>query len=146
MWCLSAYPLQSIQDVFHFVSSVEHKPRFLTQTVAVCQSYNLSQWAQSFESKKNIHRQNQIKPCGSWRYIDVLYTKRPFCARNWTVFLYIFFTSDTGNVQLSWAHRNNEESLMRNLCIYLYVPEHVTCHMPDVVDELRRVGHCLYQR
>ncbi len=25
-----------------------------------------------FESKKNIHRQNQIKPCGSWWYIEVL--------------------------------------------------------------------------
>ncbi len=24
------------------------------------------------ESKNNNHRQNQIKPCGSWRYIDVL--------------------------------------------------------------------------
>ncbi len=24
------------------------------------------------ESQKNIHRQNQMKPCGSWRYIEVL--------------------------------------------------------------------------
>ncbi len=37
MWCLSACP-RGIQDVGHFVSSVEHKQRFLTQTVAVCQS------------------------------------------------------------------------------------------------------------
>ncbi len=43
IWCLSAYP-QGIQDVGDFVSSVEHKQRFLTQTVAVCQSYNDSQW------------------------------------------------------------------------------------------------------
>ncbi len=43
MWCLSAYP-KGIQDVGDFVSSVEHKQRFLTQTVAVCQSYNVSQW------------------------------------------------------------------------------------------------------
>ncbi len=43
MWCLSAYS-QGIQDVGDFVSSVEHKRRFLTQTVAVCQSYNGSQW------------------------------------------------------------------------------------------------------
>ncbi len=35
MWCSSAYP-QGIQDVGDFVSSVEHKQRFLTQTVAVC--------------------------------------------------------------------------------------------------------------
>ncbi len=41
--CLSAYP-QGIQDVGDFVSSVEHKRRFLTQTIAVCQSYNGSQW------------------------------------------------------------------------------------------------------
>ncbi len=39
IWCLSAYP-QGIQDVGDFVSSVEHKQRFLIQTVAVCQSYN----------------------------------------------------------------------------------------------------------
>ncbi len=30
---------QGIQDVGDFVSSVEHKQRCLTQTVAVCQSY-----------------------------------------------------------------------------------------------------------
>ncbi len=72
IWCLSAYP-QGIQDVGDFVSSVEHKQRFLTQTVAVCQSYNGSQWdPRLWESKKNIHRQNKIKPCGSWRYIEVL--------------------------------------------------------------------------
>ncbi len=41
--CLSAYP-KGIQDVGDFVSSVEHKQRFLTQTIAVCQSYNVSQW------------------------------------------------------------------------------------------------------
>ncbi len=29
-----------ILDVSDFVSSVDHKIRFLTQTVAVCQSYN----------------------------------------------------------------------------------------------------------
>ncbi len=43
IWCLSAYP-QGIRDVGDFVSSVEHKQRFLTQIVAVCQSYNGSQW------------------------------------------------------------------------------------------------------
>ncbi len=43
IWCLSAYP-QGIQDVGDFISSVEHKQRLLTRTVAVCQSYNVSQW------------------------------------------------------------------------------------------------------
>ncbi len=36
MLCLSAYP-KDIQDVGDFVSSVEHKRRFLTQTIALCQ-------------------------------------------------------------------------------------------------------------
>ncbi len=43
IWCLSAYP-KGIQDEGDLVSSVEHKQRFLNQTVAVCQSYNVSQW------------------------------------------------------------------------------------------------------
>ncbi len=47
-----------------------------------------------------MHRQIQIKPCDSWRYIDM---KQSVCVRNWTVFI-SSFTSDTGNVQLSWAH------------------------------------------
>ncbi len=55
MWCLSAYP-QGIQDVGDFVSSVEHKQRFLTQSVAVFQSYNGSQWAQNiWEKQKHAH-------------------------------------------------------------------------------------------
>ncbi len=66
----SAYP-KGIQDVGDFVSSVEHKQRFLTQTVVVCQSYMSVNGTHGFERKKNIHRQNQIKPCGSWRYIEV---------------------------------------------------------------------------
>ncbi len=58
IWCLSAYP-QGIQDVGDFVYSVEHKRRFLTQTVAVCQSYNGSQWdPRLWESKKHT----QTKP------------------------------------------------------------------------------------
>ncbi len=51
MWCLSAYP-KGIQDVGDFVSSVEHKQRFLTQTVAVCQSYNVVNGTHGFESKR----------------------------------------------------------------------------------------------
>ncbi len=43
---LSAY-LQGIQDVGDVVSSVEHKLIFLTQIVAVCQSYNASQRTQN---------------------------------------------------------------------------------------------------
>ncbi len=63
-----------------FVSSVEHKWRCLTQTVAVCQSYNGSQWDPRLERQINMPRQNQIKPCGSWRYTEVLRTVGP-CAK-----------------------------------------------------------------
>ncbi len=58
MWCLSAYP-KGIQDVGDFVSSVEHKQRFLTQTVVVCQSYNVSQWDSRLWEKK---KHTQTKP------------------------------------------------------------------------------------
>ncbi len=58
IWCLSVYP-KGIQDVSNFVSSVEHKHRFLTQTVAVCQSYNSSQWDSWFWERK---KHTQTKP------------------------------------------------------------------------------------
>ncbi len=49
--CLSAYP-QGIQDVVDFVSSVEHKQRFLTQTVASISHIMAVNGNQTFESKK----------------------------------------------------------------------------------------------
>ncbi len=52
MWCLPAYP-KGIQYVGDIVSSVEHKQRCLTQTIAVCQSYNVSQWYSRLWEKKN---------------------------------------------------------------------------------------------
>ncbi len=58
MWCLSAYP-QGIQDVGDFVSSVEHKQRFLTQTVAVCQSYNGSK--KNTQTKPNYARDDTLR-------------------------------------------------------------------------------------
>ncbi len=62
MWCLSAYR-KCIQDVVDFVSSVEHKRRFLTQTVAVCQSYNGSQWdSQLWEKKKAYTDKTKLNP------------------------------------------------------------------------------------
>ncbi len=51
---------QGIQDVDDFVSSVEHKRRFLTQTVAVCQSYNGSQWDPRLESKKKTYTETKL--------------------------------------------------------------------------------------
>ncbi len=60
---ISADP-QGIQDVDEFVSSVEHKQRFLTQTVAVCQSYNGIQWDSRLweENKLNpVARDNTLR-------------------------------------------------------------------------------------
>ncbi len=72
MWCLSAYP-QGIQDVGDFVSSIEHKRRFLTQTVAVCQSYNGSQWnPRLWESKKTYTDKTKLNPAArddTWRFL-----------------------------------------------------------------------------
>ncbi len=68
--------------------------RFLTRTIAVCQSYNVSQWYSRLWGKKNIHRQNLIKPCGSWRYIEVTLRHKTIgqCKRLNSIYLY-FFTS-----------------------------------------------------
>ncbi len=95
IWCLSAYP-EGIQDVGDFISSVEHKRRLLTRTVAVCQSYNFSQWdPRLWDTKKDIHRQNQIKPCGSWQYNEVLRHKTiGLCKKLNSIYIiyYLWFT------------------------------------------------------
>ncbi len=93
IWCLSAYP-KGIQDVGDFVSSVEHKRRFLTQTVAVCQSYNGSQWySQLWERKKTYTYKTKLNPAARDDTLRSKDTKRLVCARNWTVFI-SFFNSD----------------------------------------------------
>ncbi len=94
IWCLSAYP-QGIQDVGDFVSSVEHKRRCLTQTIAVCQSYNGSQWdSRLWEKKKKTYTdKTKLNPAARDDTLRSKDTKRSACARNWTVFI-SFFTSD----------------------------------------------------
>ncbi len=52
--CFSANP-QGIRYVCDFVSSVEHKRKFLTQTVADCQSYNVTQWYLWLWEKKQTY-------------------------------------------------------------------------------------------
>ncbi len=100
IWCSSAYP-QRIQDVGDFVSSVEHKQKILTQTVAVCQSYNGR--THGFERQKKIHTQNQIKPCGSWRYIEVLrHETISLCKKQNSIYI-VFLPLIHRTVQLSWA-------------------------------------------
>ncbi len=56
---------QGIQDVGDFGYSVECKQRFWTQTVAVCQSYNGSQWdPQHWERKKHAQtKPNEVICC-----------------------------------------------------------------------------------
>ncbi len=85
-------------DVGEFVSSVEHKPRFLTQTIAVCQSYNGSQWDSRFERQKNI------KPCDSWRYIEVLRHKTIGLCKKLKSICMMFLPLIHRNVQLPLAH------------------------------------------
>ncbi len=93
IWCLSADP-QGIQDVGEFVSSVEHKWNFLTQTIAVCQSYNGSQWdSRLWARKKNKHRQNQIKPCGSWRYLEVCAITIALCNKLKSIYIVLYLWS-----------------------------------------------------
>ncbi len=70
IWYVSAYP-QGIH-VGDFVSSVKHKQRFLTETVAVS---HIIVGPTTLRVKKiyiYIHIQNQIKPYVSWWYIEVL--------------------------------------------------------------------------
>ncbi len=85
MWCLSAYP-QDIQDVGDLVSSVEHKQRFLTQTFAVCQSYNVSQWdSRLWEKKQTYTDKTKLNPAARDYKLMSKDMKRLVCARNWTV-------------------------------------------------------------
>ncbi len=71
-WYVSAYP-QGIQDVGDFISSVELKLKFFLKSVSHVMAVN---GTHGFESKKTIHRQNQVKPCGLWRFIEVLIIAR----------------------------------------------------------------------
>ncbi len=80
--CLSAYP-QGIQDVGDFVSSVEHKGRFWTQTVAVCQSYNGSQWYSWLSEKKKTYTdKTKLNPAARDDTLRSKHTKQSVCARN----------------------------------------------------------------
>ncbi len=64
--------------------------------------------------KKTIHRQNQIKPCGSWWYIEV-------CSRNnqpvqeTEQYLYNFLPLIHHNVQLSWV-RSQQPARDASMC------------------------------
>ncbi len=111
-----------------FVSSVEHKQIFLTQTIAVCQSYNASQWDSWLESQKNIHRQNLIKSCGSRRYIEVLrhetISKKLAWKRSVACIRHSLFVQ-----QITSVHRST-------------MSEPLTRHALAVVNALRTVGHC----
>ncbi len=102
MLCLSAYP-KGIQDVDDFVSSVEHKRRVLTQTVAVCQLYNGSQWDSRLWEKKNIHRQNQIKTLRLVMIHWGLKTRNNRSVQETEQYLYSFLPLMHRTVQLSWA-------------------------------------------
>ncbi len=65
----------------------------------------------ALREKKNIHRQNQIKPYGSWRYIEVYehVIYRP--VQETEQYLYIFFfTSDPPHspTTIDWHYMTEE--------------------------------------
>ncbi len=67
---LSAYS-QGIRDVGDFLFSRTQTKIFNSNHCSVSHIMSVN-GTHGFERQKNIHRQNQIKPCGSWRYIEVL--------------------------------------------------------------------------
>ncbi len=82
------YLLIGIQYVGDFVSSVHHKQRFLSQTVADCQSYYGSQWYSRLWERKKIHTdKTKLNPVARDDTLRSQDTKRSICSRNWTVFL-----------------------------------------------------------
>ncbi len=118
---------QGIQDVGDFVSSVEHNEDFFTQTVAVCQSYNGSQWDSRLWESKNIHRQNQIKHCGSWHWglktrnnqsvqetEQYLYHFLPLDPPQCPTVLSVFTTSGAWRVNVLWHRRRMRGSDLNN--------------------------------
>ncbi len=90
IWCLSAYP-KDIQDVGNFVSTIEHKLRFLTQSVTVCQSW---QSMGALRETKTCTDKTKLNPAARDDTLKSKDKERLVCARSWTVFIYIFFTSD----------------------------------------------------
>ncbi len=140
MWCLSVYP-QGMQDVSDFVSSVEYKQRFLTQSVAVCQSYNGSQWDSRLWETKNIHRQNQNKPPARDDTSRSKDTKRLVCARNWAVFISFFLPLIPRMIQLSWARSHNCWCMTRRLLALRRIADrHVSLKWTLLIETVDRVN------
>ncbi len=135
--CSSAYP-KGIQDVGDFVSSVEHKQRFLTRTVAVCQSYNGSQWySRLWERKKTYTDKTKLNPAARGDTLRSKDTKRSVCARNWTVFISVFLPLIRRPVQMSRA-RHEPQGLIW-FCLFFFSLKAVStidCHY--MTDRLQR--------
>ncbi len=85
----------AVQDVGDFVSSLEHKQRFLTRTVAVCQSYNGSQWDSGlWEKKKTYTDKTKLNPVARDDTHWGLKTQKYQSVQETEQYLYRFFTSD----------------------------------------------------
>ncbi len=87
IWCLSAYP-KDIQDVGYCVSTIEHKLRFLTQSVTVCHSW---QSMGALRETKTCTDKTKLNPAARDDTLKSKDKERLVCARSWTVFIYIFF-------------------------------------------------------
>ncbi len=96
--CLSAYS-KGIQDVGDFVSSVEHKRRFLPlQSISHIMAVN---GTHGFERKKTYTDKTKLNPAARDDTLRSKDTKQLVCARNWTVLYVLPLICHT--VQLSWA-------------------------------------------
>ncbi len=94
IWCLSAYP-QGIQDVGDFSKTQ-------TQSVSHIMAVN---GTHGFERQTNIHRQNQIKPCGLWRYIEVLrHETIGLCKKVNSIHIIFFLCPTVNSVTVTYTH------------------------------------------
>ncbi len=132
------------------VSSVEHKQRFLSQTAAVCQSYNGSQWDSRLWVKKTYTYKTKLNPAARDDTLRSKDTKRT-SVQETEQYLYRFLPLIRRMVQLSWVRsqqlardginnewhtRNRSLPRMRLLCQSM-----LTRNTPDVVNALRTAVH-----
>ncbi len=66
-------------------------------------SYNVSQWDSRLWEKKNYKDKTKLNPAARDNTLRSKDTKRSALARNWKVFIYIFFPLIHHIVQPSWA-------------------------------------------
>jgi len=118
-------------------------------------------YSRLWEREKPIHIQNQMKPCGSWRYIDVLRQETiGLCEKLTSIYIvfYLWYTamSDCHNI----LHETSQPPLAhRYIYVDVYVDPYVSRPIETVANEASTyiyiylqkvcivcVGVCLYFR